>query len=179
MKHRRISRGACLTYAPFVTQRYTYQDGVMKVFHNCKSSSDLTFLRVLKEVVHGFVIFYLKMRDLILYKSEHCSVRRPTSLSLGCPYPSVMPKPDFRSPWPYYRCTNRIPGSRVWAEEESAVWWAGTSKHGSSRIACNPDPPRGSASCQDEKCSQVGHALPETALGNVEKDGLVTAATLN
>lgn len=37
----------------------------------------------------------------------------------------------------------------------------------------------GQPDCQDEKCSQVVHVLPQTALGNVEKDGLGTAATIN
>lgn len=37
----------------------------------------------------------------------------------------------------------------------------------------------GQPACQDEKYSQVAHVLPQTTLGNVEKDGLGTAATIS
>lgn len=150
----------------------------MKDFHSCKSSSDLTLLRVLKRVVHGFVIFYLKMCDLILYKSECCCMRRSTS-------PRGAPTLLSCLSW-----TSDHPGLTTGVQIRPQEAESGQRRNLQSdelgllnkvqaglpliQILLGGQPTH-----QDEKYSQVGHALPETALGNVEKDGLVTAATVN
>lgn len=139
MKYQRMSRRACLKYAPIVIQRYTYQGSDMKYFYNCKSTSDLSLLRVLKELM-TFVIFQEK-KCIILF----CMTVRAVTWE-DPPIPRVAP--TLQS---YLSQTSENLGlttgvhtrsqeGRAGAGEESEVWWAEASKQESSQTAFNPDP---------------------------------------